>query len=406
MQRKSRKNVLFLGGPYMFQFYRHITMLARARNWCLQLDERYNPPRNWSGDGVLSMHLDVPAMNSFMDDVLARGIPVVDLLDVTGRTDIGRVATDERALGKAAAVHFHDRGFSHAAFFAMEWTHLHQRRYEAFATAFRGTSLEKWSWASEGGGTEGGDACAEWATAKIVDAPKPVAVLTFNAYNAFFLSTVCKNAGIDIPQEVAILAGWDNEIYNQHQDLPISGIAHDDKSICKKATDLLQRMMDGKCTRPTAVRVPPLGIAVRRSTDATAVADPTLRKALALVSSNIAKPFGPSQIAESLGISLARLNAISQKELGGPMLGEIVRQRINEAKRLMKETDEKLSTIARLAGFCNASYFCKTFRAATGLTPHAWRRGRPSLYHSPSFALNSSRVPLDHSPTRSVKSST
>jgi len=374
MRRKQHRNVLFLGGPYMFQFYRHITLLARARNWYLQLDERYNPPRNWRGDGVLSMHLDVPAMNAFMDDVLARGIPVVDLLDVTGRTDIGRVATDEQALGKAAAAHFRDRDFRHAAFFAMEWTPLHQRRYEAFASAFRGASLEKWSWESDGGDPADGDACARWAARKIVNAPKPVAVLTFNAYNAFFLSTVCKNAGIDIPQEVAILAGWDNEIYNQHRDMPISGIVHDDKSICKKATDLLQRMMDGKCARDAAVRVPPLGIAVRRSTDALAVADPTLRKAVAFISSNIARPFGPSQVAESLGMPLARLNAISQRELGRSMLGEIARQRTNEAKRLMKETDAKLSTVARLAGFCNASYFCKTFREATGLTPHAWRR--------------------------------
>ena len=374
MRRKQNRTVLFLGGPYMYQFYRHITLLARARNWYLQLDERYNPPRNWRGDGVLSMHLDVPAMNSFMGDVLARGIPVVDLLDVTGRTDIGRVATDERALGNVAAAHFRDRNFRHAAFFAMEWTPLHQRRYEAFASAFRGDSLEKWSWETDCKDQSDVDACARWTATKIVEAPKPVAVLTFNSYNAFFLSSVCKNAGIDIPQEVAILAGWDNEIYNQHRDMPISGIVHDDKSICRKATDLLQRMMDGKCALNAAVRVPPLGIAVRRSTDALAVADPALRKALALISSNIAKPFGPTQVAESLGMTLARLNAISQRELGRSMLDEIARQRTNEAKRLMRDTDEKLSTVARLAGFCNASYFCKTFREATGLTPHAWRR--------------------------------
>ena len=374
MRKKHHKNVLLLGGPYMFQFYRHITLLARARNWYLQIDERYNPPQNWNGDGVLSMHLDVPAMNSFMDDVLARGIPVVDLIDVTGRTDIGRVTTDEAALGRTAAAHFRERNFMHAAFFALEWTPLHQRRYDAFASAFRGTSLEKWSCVADCGGAADGDACSKWAARKIMEAPKPIAILAFNAYNAFFLSSVCKNVGIDVPQEVAILAGWDNEIYNQHRDLPISGIVHDDKSICKKATDLLQRMMDGKCARNAAVRVPPLGIAVRRSTNALAVADATLRKSLALIASNIAKPLGPTQVAERLGLTLAQLNRVSQQELGRPMLEEIIRQRINEAKRLMKESDDKLSTIARLVGFCNASYFCKTFRKATGLTPHAWRR--------------------------------
>ena len=120
-----------------------------------------------------------------------------------------------------------------------------------------------------------------------MEAPKPIAVLTFNAYNAFYLSTVCKNIGLDVPQEVAILAGWDNEIYNQHRDLPISGIIHDDETICRKATDLLQRMMDGKIAHNASVTVPPLGISVRHSTDALAVADPTMRKAITLITSNI-----------------------------------------------------------------------------------------------------------------------
>jgi len=64
----------------------------------------------------------------------------------------------------------------------MEWTPLHQRRYEAFASAFRGASLEKWSWESDGGDPADGDACARWTARKIVDAPKPVAGLTPHAW--------------------------------------------------------------------------------------------------------------------------------------------------------------------------------------------------------------------------------
>lgn len=373
MARKKHRHVLLLGGPYMQNFYSCITRLARERNWYLELDERYNPPRDWQGDGVLSMHLDVPAMNDFMDGVLARGIPIVDLIDVTGRTDFGRVSTDEAALGKAAATHFHDRKFQHAAFFSIEWTPLHQHRYEAFAAAFHGGSLEKWSWPADASNEEDRNARLEWAARRLKEAAKPIAVLTFNAYNAFYLSTVCKNIGLDVPQEVAILAGWDNEIYNQHRDLPISGIIHDDETICRKATDLLQRMMDGKCAHNTSVRVPPLGISVRHSTDAFAVADPTMRKAITLITSNIGKPFGPSQIADRLGMTLSQLNLISQSELGRPMLGEIIRLRVEESKRLMRETDDKLSTIARLSGFCNASYFIKVFREHEGVSPRVWR---------------------------------
>ena len=50
-----------------------------------------------------------------------------------------------------------------------------------------------------------------------------------------------------------------------------------------------------------------------------------------------------------------------------------MRLRIEEAKRLMLETDLKLAAIAAATGFCNASYFSKTFRRLAGCVPRTWR---------------------------------
>ena len=72
MRKKSRKNVLLLGGPYMESLYRGIIEHAIRRNWDIELEERYNPPHNWQGDGIIAMLLNTPVMTSFLDDVLAR----------------------------------------------------------------------------------------------------------------------------------------------------------------------------------------------------------------------------------------------------------------------------------------------------------------------------------------------
>ena len=374
MRRKRNKNVLLLGGPYMEAYYRDIAANAMKRNWDLELEERYNPPRNWQGDGIISMLLDIPVMTGFLDDVISRNIPVVDISDVLDRSDFGRVCTDSNALGKLAVSHFRDRNFRHAAFFAFEWTSLHRRRYEAFADAFGEPRPEKWCWPDEADRPEDRSALERWLLGKIRAAPKPVAVLAFNAYNAAFLSRICHNHRIAVPHEVAILAGYESAIHTQHADRTISAILHDNEGIARKATALLERMMDGRAAHDTFISVPPLGIAVRRSTDAVAADDPTLRSALLFIAGNISRPFGPSQVADKLNIPLERLNAIAQRELGRSMLDEIVRLRVEEAKRLMIGSDTKLSAVARLTGFCNASYFCKTFRAVAGLTPHEWRR--------------------------------
>jgi len=376
MRRKPRKTVLLLGGPYMESLYRDITENAIRRNWDIELEERYNPPRNWQGDGIIAMLLNTPVMTSFLDDVLARGIPVVDIIDVLDRADLGCVSTDSAALGKLAADHFHRHNFRHAAFFAFEWTSLHQRRYEAFADAFGEPRPVKWCWPDEADRPEDRTALERWLLGKILSAPKPVAVLAFNAYNAEFISRVCHNNHIAVPQEVAILAGYESTLHTLHPGRPISTIVHDNEGIAQRATMLLERLMDGKATRKTTILLKPLGITVRRSTDAIAANDPMLRSALLFVARNISRPFGPSQVAEGLGITTEHLNRITQQELGRSMLDEIIRLRIEEAKRIMKETNEKLAAIARLTGFCNASYFCKTFHAVTGQTPHGWRRSK------------------------------
>lgn len=372
--KKRAKNVLLLGGPYMQNFYSRITGLAMERDWYLEMEERYNPPRGWVGDGVVAMLYDQPVMNGFLDDVLSRGTPVVNIIGVSNRTDLGHVFTDEDALGRMAAGHFRERNFQHAAFFAFEWTLLHKRRYEAFAAAFGDPAPEKWCWPDEAGGRSGRDALAEWTASKLASTKKPTAVLTFNAYNASFLARVCRDRGIAVPHEIAILSGYDNPIHTMHRDQPLSGIIHDSESICLKAVELLQDMMDGRAPHDARIAVPPVGISVRRSTDAVAAEDPVLRSALAFVSKNMSRPFGLAQVADHAGVSLERLNAVARRELGRSMLGEILRQRICEAKRLLTKTDLKLSAIARETGFCNASYFCKMFRQYVGVSPHGWRR--------------------------------
>ena len=105
-----------------------------------------------------------------------------------------------------------------------------------------------------------------------------------------------------------------------------------------------------------------------------AVEDELLQKASALISRDISAHFGPSQVAESIGMPLRKLNAKAKHELGHSVLDEIIRLRIEEAKHLMLASDDKLSAIAATTGFCNASYFSKVFHRQTGATPRAWRR--------------------------------
>ena len=367
------RDVLVLTGPYLESCYPIVAEYADRANWRLEIAERFNPPKGWTGDGVLSMLLDEPVMNAFLESIIRRNIPIVDLFGIKMRRGMGAVVHDNDELGRLAANHFMERGFRHSAFYAFEWTRQHDERYASFANAWRGTPPERWIWPKDPAFRPTRKALVEWTLRKLSAAPKPIAIYTYNSYNAAFLSRVCIDNGISIPHNVAILSANDRPVHNCNKSMQISGIDRDEEGKYRAAVKLLDRMMRGKADRSTIISIRPKGITTRRSTDVTAVADETLRKATEVISRNLSAHFGPSTVADKMGLSLRRLNKMSRNELGHSVLDEITRIRIEESKRMMLETDDKLAVIASASGFCNASYFSKVFCRFVGCPPREWR---------------------------------
>ena len=89
---------------------------------------------------------------------------------------------------------------------------------------------------------------------------------------------------------------------------------------------------------------------------------------------NLSRPFGAAQIASALGMPRIRLDRLFAARLGRSAGTEIARRRLARAQKLLGGTDMSLAEIASRCGYCHASFFIRTFRRATGLTPAAWRR--------------------------------
>ena len=79
------------------------------------------------------------------------------------------------------------------------------------------------------------------------------------------------------------------------------------------------------------------------------------------------------QIAEEVGSSRATVARLFEHELGHSAGEEIMRQRIDIAKRLLKNDSLSISEVAYRTGFCNPAYFSNTFRRETGFAPRTWR---------------------------------
>lgn len=80
------------------------------------------------------------------------------------------------------------------------------------------------------------------------------------------------------------------------------------------------------------------------------------------------------QMADQCGIQRTRLNIVFQKLTGGTPMEYLSRLRIERAKTLLRETENKIIDIAFECGFSSSQYFANTFKNATGMTPSLYRR--------------------------------
>ena len=79
------------------------------------------------------------------------------------------------------------------------------------------------------------------------------------------------------------------------------------------------------------------------------------------------------QIAASLYISRTHLSARFHKETGITLSDYILKEKTEEAKRLLRYTDKSLAAISAYLGFSSQSHFSRTFRKYAGITPGEYR---------------------------------
>ncbi|MCR5414150.1 MAG: substrate-binding domain-containing protein [Kiritimatiellae bacterium] len=373
----KRRNVLILVTPAYQPRLAGIARYARQHGWQLTiLDRIARQPRGWNGDGVLVTLRDNPETVAFVKSLRRQKIPVVDLTFNHPEMRLPRVSGDHAAMGRLAREHFEERNFHNFAWFSTNWLNIHRLRYEGFSNPSNISNPKRWIFSEEAPSERLDDFAwfNRWLGKKLRDAPKPLALLAYDDADAARALGACLAAGLSVPDDVAILGIGGDRLICENQSVPISSIEHDQGRTGYEGAELLDSLMDGKNSPRNPILIPPRGITVRASTDFIAAANPILRRTLEHIRANLAKPIGLSQIAEEVGSSRATVARLFEHELGHTAGKEIMRQRIDMAKRLLKNDSLSISEIAYRTGFCNPAYFTNTFRRATGLTPKSWRK--------------------------------
>ncbi|MEM8867916.1 MAG: DNA-binding transcriptional regulator [Verrucomicrobiota bacterium] len=361
------KHVWMVLGSYDQSAHEGIAQYAGQHGWHLNVSilKDFQLPEQWQGDGIITSLNNSRSLEAF---VMKAKVPTVDLSIWREDINLPRVVADNALIGRLGAEHFLEMGHKHCAWFALASNPVSDTRLEAYKQHLEesaGIECIRLDLAYNGN--------ASRIEEQLRELPKPCAIYTKSDYDAAWLSNLCLQDGIRVPEDVAILGADDNALICQNQAVPLSSVRHDLETIGYEGAAMLDRLMKGQALKERIKFIPPKGIAIRQSTDALAVTDPLIRDVLEYLKSHYKRSIGTSEIAEHFKVSRRNLETRFRDSVHRSLREQLIYLRIKEAKQLLSFGEEPIETIAALTGFCHAPHFSNTFKKLVGTSPLRYR---------------------------------
>jgi len=359
-RRTNRKRVLLVLQYYDYRHHSGVAKYAAKAGWALE--DAYTMvrslPETWDGDGIVSFHGPSP---EFVDWLKKAKVPVVDIGEYEDFSDFPRVTTDAIKITRLAVDHFIEHGYKNIGF---TWL---------FDNVFKAKRLAAARQVAEARGLKFWDVQLDQIASLPRQGALPIALLAANDGTAVRALRACEDAGILVPEEVAIL-GVDNFEYRcVPASVPLSSIDADQERLGYEAAAQLDKLMSGGTLAQQITEIPPVGIVQRDSTNMLAVADVEVAKALRFVIANFKNHVGLQDVAKATSLSLRRLQTRFKDQLGRTILQEINGRRVKHAQELLQTTSKKIRVIASECGFGGSVKLIRVFRQYAGTSPKRYR---------------------------------
>lgn len=300
-------------------------------------------------------------------------------------SELPRVVIDNREIGRMGARHFLERGFRHLGFCGVTGVGVSTERGEGFLgeveaaggdcslfiqeTAFH--PLREYLTGSKPSGFwRDPGALGRW----LESLPHPVGIMGYHDALALSIYKVCRQMEIRIPAEVAILGVEAMPVLTDSSGLSISSVDPAARACGYEAAGLLARCLAGEDLRGVCLRVPPLGVIQRASTDIMAVEDPAVDQAVRFICERFADPISVTDVARAANMSRTGLSRRFRDAMGHTVTDEIRRRRVARAQMLLRDTRLSVEEIARATGFRDHPHLSNTLLRMTGMRPGQWRR--------------------------------
>ena len=384
----------------VYSFKRHTGVFAgihdyaqQQDNWSLIIDEwadRTLPARAGKAspfDGLVGRISPLGARRA-----RRLGVPAVNVHFGSAASNLAGVYSDYAECGRLRAEHLLARGFQNFGVLQHEKDRASQVEGDVFEQVVREADCDEFSKIvldvdlNENDGSTARYKGWQRAMRMIdrwMDTWHPPIGLYLQTEVARLVIEKCVGRGWRVPEDVAIVAGWNEEAICERPAPSITSLELRHAEVGYEAARLLDRMIDEKQKRkgkkagepkPETILLRPVGIVARRSTDFYAVTDELVRQALRFMDANLHERLDVDKVANAVAVSRRTLESRFRNKLNRTIAAEIQRLRIERTKRELTGTSRSVQQIARQVGFNSTRTMQVLFRNTVGCTPAQFRR--------------------------------
>lgn len=391
--KKIRVAVLIeTSGGYGRAILAGVSRFLRTReDWSVFIEEsdhRADVPEwicDWDGDGILSRS----PSDRLRATVRRKRTPLVSLVDEVETAAVPAVRSDDREIGRLAAEHLlkiGHRRFAFCGFRNLAWSDRRHQGFleclqqhghshcEFFATPRFGPEANAWD--------EECRQLEDW----IQYLPKPIGLLACADIRGNQVTTACSKLGVAVPEEIAVVGVDNDQLICEVSSPRLTSVRPDAERIGFVAAETLAAMMETKRNSKAngrqrkvakfeeSVVVPPVGIAMRQSTDTLATDDKDVAKALRFIREKACSGVSVADVASNCSISRSTLERRMREAINRTPQQQIRHVQISRVCELLTESDESLAQIAGICGFEHAEYMHVVFKREMAVTPGEFRR--------------------------------
>ena len=317
-------------------------------------------------------------------------LPVVNVWYNSPARDLPSVFPDMQACGRARAEHLLSRGFRNFGVIYHQPYRGSVAEARAFENAVREMGCDEFSHITEGSQkgplNRRNTSYRDWQRSirnieRWLDSLRPpVGLFIYHIDTARVIIEMCRNRGWQVPEDVAIVAGFNEATICERPEPGITSLELPYEQIGFEAAKLLDDIISGNAadrrnseSGAPCILLSPVGVVARRSTDFRAVDDALVLKALRFIDEHLHEKMTIERLATATNVSPRTLTNRFRQKLHRTVGAEIQRLRIERVKRELIATRLPIKQISILAGFGSQRTLNAAFRSEVGCSPREYR---------------------------------